>query len=112
MIYFLVLLIVTASARDLDGRYANSPYKGWYEAQIVPGGPKQGQMCCSVADGQDAQEDIREGQYWAQWLSFPWTPVPWHAVLRGPNPRGRPIVWWSNTNGLLEIRCFAPGSGT
>ncbi len=102
--------IYGVSAKDLTGRYANSPLKGWYEAQLVPGGPRKGQSCCTIADGQDAQEDIRDGQYWAQWLSFPWTPVPWEAVLTGPNPVGRPVVWWANFNGNVVIRCYAPGS--
>src|SRR5215471_6131531 len=35
-----------AAARDLEGRYANSPLKGWFESLRSGKGP-----CCSDADG-------------------------------------------------------------
>ncbi len=116
----LMVWLLPASGRDLDGRYANSPHRAWYEAQLVPGGRMKGQSCCTVADGAIAEEDIREGQYWTQWtvdygagkiLHFPWMPVPHDVVLQGPNPRGHPVVWWFTENGKPTIRCYAPGAG-
>ena len=113
-----IIYVLPAEGRDLKGEYANSPLRPWYEAQHVPGGRFKGQSCCTVADGADAQEDIREGQYWTTWtvkhpggkeVVYPWQPVPPEAVLTGPNPRGVPIVWWFLENAKAVIRCFAPG---
>ena len=49
------------SARDPDGRYANSPLKQWFD-QLASG---KG-LCCSFADGvsvQDVDWDTQDGSY-------------------------------------------------
>jgi hypothetical protein len=38
-------------ARDLDGKYANSPLKQWFDNLASRRGP-----CCSVADGQTVED--------------------------------------------------------
>jgi hypothetical protein len=40
-------LVYSATARDLDGRYANSPLKSWFDHLASRKGP-----CCSLADGE------------------------------------------------------------
>jgi hypothetical protein len=40
------LLTSPAPGRDLDGRYANSPLKPWFDQLKSAAGP-----CCSFADG-------------------------------------------------------------
>ena len=48
-------------ARDLDGKYGNSPLKQWFESLASRRGP-----CCSVADGQTVEDvdwDTKDGKY-------------------------------------------------
>jgi hypothetical protein len=69
------------SARDPDGRYANSPLKQWFD-QLASG---KG-LCCSFADGfsvQDVDWDTQDGSYrvrlqgeWVVIASTQRTPVP------------------------------------
>ena len=70
-------------------------------------------LCCTEADGNEAQEDIRDGHYWTTWPAVApvWYPVPDEVVIRGPNKIGRPVVWTYWENGTLHIRCYAPGGG-
>jgi hypothetical protein len=49
-------------------------------------------ICCSEADGSEAQEDIRDGHYWT-------TRLPWRQLVSGAdevviriNKVGRPVV--------------------
>src|SRR6185295_14805321 len=52
---------VLALTRDLDGKYANSPFKQWFDSLASRRGP-----CCSVADGQSVENvdwDTKNGQY-------------------------------------------------
>jgi len=57
----LVVLSLPAFARD-NGQYQNvSPdIRQWFRDQKSP---KTGMICCSEADGNEAQEDIRDGHY-------------------------------------------------
>jgi hypothetical protein len=55
------LLVVGAAAARDDGRYANSPLKGWFDSLKSGLGP-----CCSDADGfavSDPDWDSRNGRY-------------------------------------------------
>lgn len=117
-IAFIAAILSAVSARDLDGRYAGSPWRAWFEAQLVPGGPDKGKSCCKTADGTSAIEDIRDGQYWVTFeteagLAGP-MPVPTEVVLTGPNKRGVPVVWYyfqsENGKTAVKIRCYAPGT--
>ncbi len=54
----LVFLTVPALARD-DGRYANSPLKGWFESLRSQKG-----YCCAEADGRETEFDMRDNRYW------------------------------------------------
>ncbi|WP_139031360.1 hypothetical protein [Bradyrhizobium sp. ORS 375] len=99
-------------ARDLDGRYANSPLKGWFEKLRSGKGP-----CCSDADGtalSDIDWEMKDGRYRVR-IEGIWWPVPDEAVVTEPNRIGRTMVWpvyyrELNTGLRIDIRCFLPGS--
>ena len=91
----------------------------WFNNQLVPGGPMKGGRCCSIADGEYAEEDIRcdqnECHYWTRFTEHPdWMMVPDELVITTPNKRGKPTVWWGKDsgNGQVFIRCYAVGAGT
>jgi len=106
------LLQHNAAARDLDGRYANSPLKGWFESLRSGKGP-----CCSDADGtalSDVDWEAKDGHYRVR-IKGAWWDVPDDAVIKEPNRAGRTMVWpiyeWTIGAPLrVEIRCFMPGS--
>lgn len=112
----LALWVVHASARDLDGRYAQSPLKPWFD------GLKSGKgLCCSDADGSaisDADWEVKDGRYRvrvpiveggnvSQWID-----VPEDAVITEPNRAGKTMVWPLYGFMGVSIRCFMPGSMT
>ena len=91
----------------------------WFNNQVVPGGPMKGGSCCSIADGEYAEEDIRcdqnECHYWTRFSEHPdWIMVPDELVITTPNKHGKPTVWWGKDsgNGQVFIRCYAVGAGT
>ena len=103
-----------AAARDLDGRYANSPLKSWFESLHSSKG-----ACCSDADGtalSDVDWQSKDGHYRVR-IQGEWWDVPDEAVIKEPNRAGRTMVWpvyhWAVGAPLrMEIRCFMPGSMT
>jgi hypothetical protein len=110
---FAALLLALAShlghARDLDGRYANSPLKQWFDSLRSGKGP-----CCSDADGSalaDIDWESKGGHYRVR-LDGEWIDVPDEAVITEPNRIGRTMVWPLRGYLGLTIRCFMPGSMT
>ena len=98
-----------APARDLDGRYANSPLKQWFESLASKRG-----LCCSDADGSavsDADWESRDGRY-RVWLEGAWHDVPEDAVVTVPNRAGKTMVWPVRGSLGLTIICFMPGPMT
>jgi len=99
----------SVSARDPDGRYANSPLKSWFD-QLASG---KG-LCCSFADGvsvQDVDWDTQDGRYRVR-LHGEWLLVPDSAVVTEPNRFGPAVVWpYLDAEGSTQIRCFMPGAG-
>ena len=111
LIFLIAFAAMTfhASARDLDGRYANSPLKPWFENLASKRG-----LCCSDADGtalSDVDWESRQGHY-RVWLDGAWHDVPDDAVITEPNRAGRTMVWPTRGTLGLSIRCFMPGAGT
>ncbi|MBV9984486.1 MAG: hypothetical protein JO365_31580 [Bradyrhizobium sp.] len=110
-----------AHARDLDGRFTNSPLKPWFDGLRSGKGP-----CCSDADGStvaDADWESRNGHYRVRlpWLpsmkddpkAWVWVDVPDEAVITEPNKAGFTMVWpvYGDHAGPT-IRCFMPGPMT
>jgi hypothetical protein len=99
----------SVTARDLDGRYANSPLKQWFDNLKSSKG-----LCCSMADGQsvaDPDWDSKDGHYRVR-LENNWIDVPDDALITEPNRAGRTMVWPLRFDGQISIRCFMPGSMT
>ena len=112
-----------APARDLDGRYANSPLKSLFD-QLKSGIV----LCCAQADGDVVEEESKDGHYRVRLPKNPgstellWIDVPDNAVITEPNRTGRNMVWpdypfaqgYSNepVDEPMLIRCFMPGSMT
>ena len=103
----VVCLAGSVTARDLDGRYANSPLKQWFDNLKSGRG-----LCCSMADGQsvaDPDWESKDGHYRVR-LENNWIDVPDDALITEPNRVGRTMVWPLRFDGQLLIRCFMPGS--
>ncbi|MGY3359728.1 hypothetical protein ACVWZK_006391 [Bradyrhizobium sp. GM0.4] len=101
------LLIGNVKARDIDGRYAQSPLKQWFDGLRSGKGP-----CCSDADGyavSDPDWETKGGHYRVR-LEGDWIDVPDDAVITEPNRAGKTMVWPMFQNGQPQIRCFMPGS--
>lgn len=117
----LLLSTAVTSAHD-DGRFADSPLKGWFD-QLASG---KG-LCCSFADGlaiKDVDWDTatvadaqgRPQVVYRVRLLGRWVPVPPDAVVTEPNRFGPAVVWPvlgfdADGNRVVSfIRCFLPGS--
>jgi len=104
----------TVAARDVEGRYANSPLKSWFENLHSRKGP-----CCSDADGAtlaDVDWKSEDGHYLVR-VEGKWWNVPDEAVINESNRAGRAMVWpvyYRELDALVrvDIRCFIPGSMT
>lgn len=118
LLTMVIILLVgawqMAAARDVDGRFAASPLKSWFDGLRSGKGP-----CCSDADGtalSDVDWETKDGHYRVR-IENAWWDVPDDAVIREPNRYGRTMVWpIPYRDGAVlrkvEIRCFMPGSMT
>jgi hypothetical protein len=106
---FLLGLLGSVTARDLDGRHANSPLQEWFNKLVSGRGP-----CCSAADGQVVDDPDWEsiGGHYRVRLENKWLDVPDDAVITAPNRAGRTMVWPLGSEDRTSIRCFMPGSMT
>jgi hypothetical protein len=98
-----------AFGRDLDGKYASSPLKPWFDSLASRRG-----LCCSFADGQSVEDvdwDTKGGKYRVR-LDGQWFEVPAEALVTVPNKFGPAVVWpYKDYEGRTQIRCFIPGAG-
>jgi hypothetical protein len=109
VIVSMFCMILSAFARDPDGRYAGSPLHNWFDSLVSGKGP-----CCSNADGKiipDVDWESKDGHYRVR-IDGEWVDVPDSAVLKQPNLDGRTIVWPMYEGGKITPRCFIAGSGT
>jgi hypothetical protein len=105
----IACLVCSAIARDLDGRYANSPLKPWFDQLASRKG-----LCCSFADGEivaDPDWESKGGHYRVR-IENNWIDVPDDALITEPNRAGRTMVWPMRVGDQISIRCFMPGSMT
>jgi hypothetical protein len=95
--------------RDLDGKYASSPLKQWFDSLASRRG-----LCCSFADGQSVEDvdwDTKDGKYRVR-LDGQMIEVPPDALVSVPNKFGLAVVWlYKDYEGRTQIRCFIPGAG-
>ena len=109
MVMLSATMAELGQARDVDGRYAGSPLKEWFDSLRSGKGP-----CCSDADGSavsDVDWESRNGHYRVR-IEGEWLDVPDEAVITEPNRVGRTMVWPIRGYSGLTIRCFMPGSMT
>src|SRR5258708_34438197 len=102
-------LVGGVRARGLDGRYANSPLKPWFDHLASGKG-----LCCSMADGEsvaDPDWESKDGHSRVR-LEEKWIDVPDDAVITEPERAGRTLVWPMRFDDQISIRCFMPGSLT
>ena len=100
----------SANARDPEGKYANSPYHDWVEAQQTEPEPNlQPRSCCGEADAHVvAPEDIRTigpNQYEVRingtWMKFDKPVNPYHE-----NPTGKIWVWYNGIDSNFYFICL------
>jgi len=101
----LWLMPLTAEGRDLDGRYANSPLKPWFDQLKSRNG-----ACCSDADGyvvEDADWEAKNGHYRVRVPEYPdskvmvWIDVPDNSIITEHTRLGGP---WSGRHILALQR--------
>jgi hypothetical protein len=114
----MAMMTSPGAARDLDGRYKDSPLHDWFEHLASRKG-----LCCSFADGyvvEDADwQTTADGKHYRVRVPLSagdtrtdWVDVPDDAVITEPNRAGRTMVWPLYGNAGVSIRCFMPGSMT
>lgn len=99
------------SARDLDGRYSQSPLREWFDSLRSEGGA----WCCYESDGTRLYDPDWEQtstgfkvRIFGQWYD-----VPPSAVIKTRNRAGYPVVWQvSDEKGNISVKCFLPGTQT
>src|SRR6516225_3093442 len=93
----LWLMPLLALGRNLDGRYANSLLKPWFDQLKSRNGP-----CCSNADGfvvEDVDWDTKNSHYRVRVPVYPdskvmvWFDVPDNSIITEHNKAGRTMVW-------------------
>jgi hypothetical protein len=124
---WVVLVMGVTMAHDWshpDFAQANPYERNWLQRQKRPNTTFS---CCSEADGEQVEEDIRYdskgiGHYWinSRHTKGEWMIVPDEAVIREPNMHGRPVAWfrWGTGTNMqtmprndlpVEVFCYAPG---
>ena len=77
---------------------------------------KQGGQCCSNAEAKVVEDPDYEGDPKGGYrvrVDGQWLYVPEGRVIQGPNKYGPALVWpYKDLGGVMQIRCFLPGSGT
>ncbi len=105
----ILLLAAHAAARDIDGKWAQSPNRDWFRSLT----DQRGQSCCDGADGlrlEDPDWDFSGTSYRVK-LNGAWIVVEPGQVVTQNNKVGYAVVWpIYNIDGKLQIRCFMPGA--
>jgi hypothetical protein len=104
----MAALSPSALARD-NGQFGNVPpeIRAWFKSVKSHAGIP----CCDIADGHRTDYDMRDNTYWVP-INGEWMKVPQEAVVDDAgNPTGDAVVWYSESNGTVYIRCFVPGGG-
>ena len=128
VVLLLLLLLAPTLAHDWsykDFAQANPFERNWLQKQKRPNTTFS---CCSEADGEQVEEDIRYDQkgiahYWinSNHTRGAWIIVPKEAVIHEPNMHGRPVAWfrWGTGTNMqtmprddlpVEVFCYAPGA--
>ena len=110
IILLACLSALTSAALAFDnGQFENVPadIRAWFKGVMAPNGVP----CCDISDGHRTDYDMRENKYWVP-INGQWMVVPPEAVVEDSgNPTGDAVVWYTEFNGDVYIRCFVPGGG-
>lgn len=79
--------------------------KTWYKNQHN----QQGQWCCDESDGHPYFGDYKINDDGSIVLDNGHT-LPAYMVLKGPNPTGHSVWWFTDAGGEHRDYCFAPGA--
>lgn len=106
----LIWLATFASARDIEGRFADASPEihKWFQNLHAKDG---GTACCDLGDGrtvEDADWQSKDRNYQV-FLGGRWIDVPPGAVVEQPNIYGKTVVWTELRDGELAVKCFLPG---
>jgi hypothetical protein len=104
----IATLSLSALARD-NGQFGNVPpeIRAWFKSVKSHAGIP----CCDIADGHRTDYDMRDNTYWVP-INGEWMMVPPESVVDDAgNPTGDAVVWYTESNGTVYIRCFVPGGG-
>lgn len=109
-VFWFVLLIGAlwfkfSHAKDLDGRYANSPNHQWFESQRN----SEGMSCCAESDGHLYYGDYKLNEDGS--VEIEGQTIPAYKVLKGPNPTGSAVWWFTDSSYGRTTYCFSPGGG-
>jgi hypothetical protein len=99
---------IPAMARD-NGQFSNVPteIRAWFKSVKSHAGIP----CCDISDGHRTDYDMRVDKYWVP-INGQWMMVPPEAVVEDSgNPTGDAVVWYTEFNGNVYLRCFVPGGG-
>ena len=104
------VLVCTPSNAKWKKQYDKSSpeIRAWYKSQHNA----NGQLCCDQADGHPYFGKYRltaNGSVELQWNGQPYI-LPSYMVLKGPNPTGHAVWWYTDGIGGHIDYCFAPGS--
>ena len=106
----VIIVAATDSFAKWKAQYDHNPpeIQAWYRAQINA----QGVACCDQSDGHPYFGKYRltaDGGVELQLKGGPHK-LPSYMVLKGPNPTGH-AVWWYTDGGIGHTDfCFAPGA--
>lgn len=106
---FLLIILLFAitgavAAKDLTGKYKNSPYKTWFDSQQNA----YGWSCCEEADAHAYYGDYQinpDGSVTADGIK-----IESEKVLKGNNPTGHAVWWFVGEGKDRSTFCFSPGS--
>lgn len=107
VVVFCLLFAGNAGARDLDGKYANSPLHDWVSNLKNPAGG----LCCDMADGHRLEDVDWKGEpdgTYSVRIDGKWVKLDKDQIITEPNKMGTAMVWIY----MGRITCFIAGSGS
>lgn len=100
----MLFILAPAFARDPQGIHANSEHHEWYGQQHN----ENGEWCCDKSDGHAYYGAVTINPDGSIILDGGHK-LPAYMVLKGPNPTGHAVWWFTENAGGHTDYCFSPG---